>query len=93
MAGGGRMTELVPAIVGQVVLLLIVLGVVWVALRQFPRVAVKVIAVVVVLTALAIWLGFLDQTIVVEMLATVGDGVMAAIRAAVDWIATALSAA
>jgi len=93
VAGGGRMTDLVPAIVGQVVLSLIVLGVVWVALQRFLRVAAKVIAVVVALTALALWLGFLDRTTVVEILATVGDRVLAAIRAAVDWIAAVLSAA
>ena len=83
------MSEFVPAIVGEVVVLLIVLAIVWLVLREFVRIALKVIAVVAILGALALWLGFLDRTFVADILATVGDWVMSTIRAAVDWITLA----
>ncbi len=83
------MNELVPAIVGEVVVLLIVLGVVWILFREFVRVAMKVIVPVAILTALALWLGVLDRTFVADILVTAGDWVMSAIRTVGDWIAMA----
>lgn len=83
------MSELVPAIVGEVVVLLVVLVMVWLVLREFVRIALKVIAVAAVLTILALWLGVLDQTFVMDFLATVGDWVMSVFRAARDWITMA----
>ncbi len=83
------MNELVPAIVGEVVVLLIVLGIVWIVFREFVKVAMKVIVPVAILTALALWLGVLDRTFVGDILVTAGDWVMSAIRTVGDWIAMA----
>lgn len=85
--------KLVPAIVGEVVILLIVLGIVWLVLREFVRIALKVIAAAAVVTAVALWLGFLDRTFVEDILATAGDWVISMIRAVTDWITMAAIAA
>ncbi len=79
-------SELGPAIVGEVVVLLIVLAIVCLVLREFVRVTLKVIAAVAALTALAIWLGFLDQTVVLDFLVQVGDWVMSGVdKASSAW--------
>lgn len=87
------MGELVPAIVGEVVILLVVLGVIWLVLRELVRIALKVIAVVAVVVAVALWLGFLDSTFVADKLAAVGDWVMTMVGSAVDWVVMATMAA
>ena len=87
------MGELVPAIVGEVVILLVVLGVIWLVLRELVRIALKVIAVVAVVVAVALWLGFLDSTFVADTLTAVGDWVMTMVGSAVDWVAMAAMAA
>ncbi len=87
------MGELVPAIVGEVVILLVVLGVIWLVLRELVRIALKVLAVVAIVVAVALWLGFLDSTFVADTLAAVGDWVMTMVGSAVDWVAMAAMAA
>lgn len=87
------MGELVPAIVGEVVILLVVLGVIWLVLRELVRIALKVIAVVAVVVAVALWLGFLDSTFVADTLTAVGDWVMTMVGSAVDWVVMATMAA
>lgn len=80
------MNDLGSAIVGELVVVLIVLAIVCLVLREFLRVALKVIAVVAILTAVALWLGLLDETLVLDFLATVGDWVMSGVRKAGDWV-------
>lgn len=87
------MGELVPAIVGEVVILLVVLGVIWLVLRELVRIALKVLAVVAIVVAVALWLGFLDSTFVADTLTAVGDWVMTMVGSAVDWVAMAAMAA
>lgn len=86
------MNELGSAIVGEVVVLLIVLAIVCLALREFLRIALKVVAAVAILTAVAVWLGFLDQTLVLDILVRVGDWVMSGVYRARDWITMAAAA-
>ena len=83
------MNELGSAIVGQVVILLIVLAIVCLLLREFVRVVLKAVAVVAILTAVAIWLGLLDQTLVLDVLVRLGDWVMSGVRRAGDWVTMA----
>lgn len=83
------MNELGSAIVGEVVILLIVVAIVCLILREFVRVVLKTVAVVAILTAVAIWLGILDQTLVLDVLVRVGDWVMSGLRRAGTWVTTA----
>ena len=83
------MNELGFAIVGEVVILLIVLAIVCLVLREFVRIVLKVIAVVAIVTAVALWLGLLDETLVLDILARVGDWVMSGGRSAADWVTMA----
>lgn len=83
------MNELGFAIVGEVVILLIVLAIVCLVLREFVRIVLKVIAVVAIVTAVALWLGLLDETLVLDILARVGDWVMSGVRSAADWVTMA----
>ena len=83
------MNEFGSAIVGQVVILLIVVAIVCLVLREFLRAVLKAVAVVAILTAVAIWLGILDETLVLDVLVRVGDWVMAGLRRAGAWVTTA----
>lgn len=83
------MNEVGSAIVGQLVILLVVLAIVCLVLRELVRIALKVIAAVAILTAVALWLGLLDQTLVLDILARVGDWVMAGFHKARDWVTMA----
>ena len=81
-----------PALVGELVVLLLLLAVVWMVFREFMRVVLKVVVPVAILTGLAVWLGLLDETMVGNVLTAVGEGLVNAVRAIADWVtAVALS--
>ncbi|MDE2653349.1 MAG: hypothetical protein F4087_09785 [Gemmatimonadetes bacterium] len=80
------MSGLDPALVGELVVLLLLLGIVWMVFREFLRVVLKVVVPVAILTALAVWLGYLDETLVGDALSTVGEGLLTAIRYVADWV-------
>ncbi len=80
------MSGLNPALVGELVVLLLLLGIVWMVFREFLRVVLKVVVPVAILTALAVWLGYLDETLVGNTLAAVGEGLLAAIRYVAEWV-------
>ena len=86
------MGEVVPAIIGEVVVLLLAVAVVWVALRDFVRAALRAAAVIGVLVALAIWLGLLDRTFVLDGLVAVGEWVLALFHPLLNWFRTAVAA-
>ena len=46
----------------------------------------KVIVPVAILTGLAVWLGYLDETLVGDALTAVGEGLLTAIRFVAEWI-------
>lgn len=79
------------ALVGEVVVLVLAVGLVWVVFRELARVALKVLVPAGVLVGVALWLGWLDQTMVGNTLASVGDGVMGGIRWAADWVVSMTS--
>lgn len=80
------MSGLDPALVGELVVLLLLLGIVWMVFREFLRVVLKVIVPVAILTALAVWLGYLDETLVGDVLTAIGEGLLTAIRYVAEWI-------
>ena len=79
-----------PALIGQLVVLLFVVGLVWMVFREFARVALKVIVPAGILMAVAVWLGLLDKTVAGNVLVTVGEGVLTGIRTVADWVTTAV---
>lgn len=83
------MSGLDPALVGELVVLLLLLGVVWMVFREFMRVVLKVLVPIAILTGLAVWLGLLDETLVGDVLTAVGDGLLTAIRGVADWVSSA----
>lgn len=86
------MSELVaPALVGEVVVLVLALGLVWIVFREVARVAIKLLVPAGVLVAVALWLGWLDQTMVGNTLVAVGNGVMSGIRTVADWVVATTS--
>ena len=82
------MENLGPALVGELVVVLLLIGVVWLVFREFLKVVLKVVVPVAILTALAVWLGLLDETLVGDALAAVGEGLIAALRYVGDWVAS-----
>lgn len=78
-----------PALVGELVFLVLAVAVVWVVFREFMRVAIRIIVPAAILMALAVWTGLLDETVVGEVLAAVGEAVMTGVRAVADWILAA----
>ena len=81
------MSELVaPALVGEGVVLILAIGLVWIVFREVARAALKLLLPAAALLAVAVWLGWLDQTTVGDTLVAVGDGVMSGIRSVADWV-------
>lgn len=80
------MTNLDPALVGELVVLLLVLAIVWMVFREFMRVVLKVVVPLAILVALAVWLDLLDETVVGNALTAVGDGLLTAIRRVAEWV-------
>ena len=86
----GALSEMVsPALVGELVVLLLAVALVWIVFKEFMRIALKIIVPVAILTGLAVWLGLLDETVVGDTLVAVGEGVMTGIRTVADWVTTA----
>ncbi len=83
------MTDLaVPAMIGELVVLVVIVAVVAAVFREVARAAIKVLVPVGLVVAVAVWLGLLEQTMVERALAAIGDTVMGGIRDLADWVAT-----
>ncbi|MDE2764568.1 MAG: hypothetical protein OXQ94_07725 [Gemmatimonadota bacterium] len=76
-----------PALIGELVFLVLAVALVWVVFREFMRIAIRIIIPAGILMGLAVWTGLLDETVAGNVLATVGEGVMTGVRAVADWIA------
>ena len=84
------MTDLLnPALVGELVVLLLLVGFVWLVFKEVTKVALKFIIPAGILMGLAVWLGVLDETIAGNVLAAVGNVVLVGIRAVAGWVTTA----
>lgn len=77
-----------PALVGELVFLVLAVALVWVVFKEFMRIAIRIIVPAGILMALAVWTGLLDETVAGEVLVAVGEGVMTGVRTVADWIAT-----
>ena len=77
-----------PALIGELVFLVLAVALVWVLFREFLRIAIRIIVPAGILMGLAVWTGLLDETVAGSVLATVGEGVMTGVRTVADWIAT-----
>jgi len=80
-----------PALVGEIVVLVLVLAVVWVVFKEVTKLALKVLLPAGLLVGIAVWFGLLDQTAVGNTLVAVGDGVLHGIRTVADWVVTTAS--
>ena len=69
-------SESIPVILGGALILLLVLGLVALLLRDFVRIALKIIALAVILGGVAMWFGWLDSSQVGEIMSAVGEWVM-----------------
>lgn len=78
-----------PALIGELVFLILAVALVWIVFKEFMRIAIRIIVPAAILLGVAVWVGWLDQTAVGNVLAAVGDGVLTGIRAVADWIAAA----
>ena len=86
----GTLSEMVsPALVGELVVLLLAVALVWIVFKEFMRIALRIIVPAAILTGLAVWLGLLDETVVGDTLVAVGEGVLTGIRTVADWVTTA----
>lgn len=78
------MNQSAPAIIGGALVLLVVLGLVVLLLRDFVRITLKIIALVVILGAAAMWLGWLDASLAADFLAVVGEWVTSVYNSVAD---------
>lgn len=82
--GGGPVTESLLVLIGGVLVLLFVLGLVVLLLRDFVRITVKIVALVVILGGVAMWFGWLDSSLARDFLSAVGEWAMAAYNSLAD---------
>ena len=78
-----------PALVGQLVVLVLLLAVVWAVFKEVTRFALKIIIPAALLMGLAVWLGVLDETVAGNILESVGNGLLSGIRVVADWVTSA----
>lgn len=78
-----------PALIGELVFLILAVALVWIVFKEFMRIAIRIIVPAAIVLGVAVWVGWLDQTAVGNVLAAMGDGVLTGIRAVADWIAAA----
>lgn len=84
------MSELAtPALLGELVFLVLAVALVWIVFKEFMRIAIRIIVPAGILLGVAVWVGWLDETAVGNVLAAVGEGVLTGVRAVADWIAEA----
>jgi len=92
MGEGRGVTDLaVPAVVGEIVVLAVIVAVVSAVFRELTRTAVKALLPVGLLVAVAVWLGLLEQTLVERFLAAVGGKVLDGVRWLAEWVAATVS--
>ena len=78
-----------PALIGELVFLILAVALVWIVFKEFMRIAIRIIVPAAILVGVAVWVGWLDGTAAGNVLAAVGEGVLTGVRAVADWIAAA----
>lgn len=81
-----------PALIGELVFLVLAVALVWIVFKEFMRIAIRIIVPAAILLGVAVWVGWLDETAAGNVLAAVGEGVLTGVRAIADWIAAAARA-
>ena len=81
-----------PALIGELVFLVLAVALVWIVFKEFMRIAIRIIVPAAILLGVAVWVGWLDETAAGNVLAAVGEGVLTGVRAIADWIAGAARA-
>lgn len=77
------------AVVGQIALFVAFALIAWALLREAARVVIKVLVVLGIAIAAALWLGLLDESAVTSLLTRVGDGLITGIKAVTQWLVKA----
>lgn len=78
-----------PALIGELVFLILAVALVWIVFKEFMRIAIRIIVPAAILLGVAVWVGWLDETAAGNVLSAVGEAVLTGVRAVADWIATA----
>lgn len=78
------MNESVPVLIGGALILLFVLGLVVLLLRDFVKITLKIIALVVILGGVAMWFGWLDSSLAGDFLSAVGEWATSVYNAIAD---------
>ena len=74
------------ALLGQAVLFLLFMLVVWAVLREAAKVVVKIVLVAGLILAIAVLAGWLDESLVGQWLERTGDLVIQGLAAFVGWL-------
>jgi hypothetical protein len=80
------------ALVGQIAVFAAFALVVYALAREAARVVVKILLVVGIVLAIALFAGLLDQSAIGQILERVGDGMIVGIKAVVGWLTRAWDA-
>lgn len=80
------------ALVGQIAVFAAFALVVYALAREAARVVVKILLVVSIVLAIALFAGLLDQSAIGQILERVGDGMIVGIKAVVGWLTRAWDA-
>jgi len=80
------------ALVGQIAVFAAFALVVYALAREAARVVIKILLVVGIALAIALFAGLLDQSAIGRILEQVGDGMIVGIKAVVGWLTRAWDA-
>jgi len=80
------------ALVGQIAVFAAFALVVYALAREAARVVIKILLVVGIVLAIALFAGLLDQSAIGRILEQVGDGMIVGIKAVVGWLTRAWDA-
>ena len=80
------------ALVGQIAVFAAFALVVYALAREAARVVIKILLVVGIVLAIALFAGLLDQSAIGRILEQIGDGMIVGIKAVVGWLTRAWDA-
>jgi hypothetical protein len=83
--------EIPPAVIGQVAVFTVFALVAWALLREAAKVVIKVLLLLGIALAAALWLGLLEESAVVGLLERMGDALIVGIKAVTQWLVKAWS--
>jgi hypothetical protein len=74
-----------PSLVGAVVFFGLLAMIAWLLIRETLRIVLKPALVVVAVALIAVWAGFLDETVVGESLTWLGERLVGGVSLASEW--------